>query len=486
MKKQLYTLIGLLLATGAITYGATILFPYQGGTGLGSATAGDVGKYLKVSDDSPFTYTFDTPTAGSGDPFPFTVTSYGVSTSTLVGFTAGIMATASSTIGNGTSAGGLTINGTATTTDLIITNITSALVLTNGSGVVAEYTGSTNPCTNQLPTTLTALGVLGGCTSVSNAMLSNSTISGVALGSNLFALTNDTTLSGSSFNGSSAISDWGIDLSNNNIWTSALTTFVNGVTIGNATTTNATTTNLSVSGTLDVDNLTSAITLTGAGGDFAEYTGASCTNQFVRSLSALGVATCATVGATDVSLANLTATDATLTFSGTYTGATARTIGLNLANPNTWTGLQQFSNATSTQFSAGTGNVFYVDSNGRIQGKDTTNAWSGVMSPTKLIPLQQGTSTAFTGTTTGAYMGQFHIPYSGTARSAICNTDGTYTTDWQISGAINAFIKTASSTNNKVVLNQSFSAGMVYYVAGNPSNSLATSTSCTLSITETY
>lgn len=36
-------------------------------------------------------------------------------------------------------------------------------------------------------------------------------------------------------------------------------------------------------------------------------------------------------------LANLTATDTTLTFSGTYNGGTARTIGLNLANPNTWT-----------------------------------------------------------------------------------------------------------------------------------------------------
>ncbi len=41
-------------------------------------------------------------------------------------------------------------------------------------------------------------------------------------------------------------------------------------------------------------------------------------------------------------LANLTATDSTLTFSGTYTGVTARTIGLNLGNANTWTGVQQF------------------------------------------------------------------------------------------------------------------------------------------------
>jgi len=50
-------------------------------------------------------------------------------------------------------------------------------------------------------------------------------------------------------------------------------------------------------------------------------------------------------------LADLTATNGTLTFSGTYNGGTARTIGLNLANANTWTALQQFSNATSTLFS---------------------------------------------------------------------------------------------------------------------------------------
>jgi len=36
-------------------------------------------------------------------------------------------------------------------------------------------------------------------------------------------------------------------------------------------------------------------------------------------------------------LANLTATDGTLTFSGTYNGSTARTIGLNLGNTNAWT-----------------------------------------------------------------------------------------------------------------------------------------------------
>lgn len=119
-------------------------------------------------------------------------------------------------------------------------------------------------------------------------------------------------------------------------------------TLARLTATNASTTNLTVGTNTWLSGITSAIALTGADGLVAEYAGTSCTNQFVRSLSALGAATCATVSAGDVSLANLTAGDTTLTFSGTYTGATARTIILNLANANTWTGGQIFGNATTT------------------------------------------------------------------------------------------------------------------------------------------
>lgn len=93
-------------------------------------------------------------------------------------------------------------------------------------------------------------------------------------------------------------------------------------------------------------------------------TGGTCTNQFVRSLSTAGLPTCATVANTDLAnstisgvslggtLANLTATDSTLTFSGTYTGATARTIGLNLGNANTWTARQTFNYSSSTIYSS--------------------------------------------------------------------------------------------------------------------------------------
>ena len=46
------------------TLGLAVLTAPQGGTGIGSAVAGDVGDCVTVADDSPFTYSFDT--CGSG------------------------------------------------------------------------------------------------------------------------------------------------------------------------------------------------------------------------------------------------------------------------------------------------------------------------------------------------------------------------------------------------------------------------------------
>src|SRR3989344_3875533 len=52
-------------------------------------------------------------------------------------------------------------------------------------------------------------------------------------------------------------------------------------------------------------------------------------------------------------LGALTATDASLTFSGSYTGATARTVGLAPGNTNIWTALQHQSNTGTTTYSGG-------------------------------------------------------------------------------------------------------------------------------------
>lgn len=51
-------------------------------------------------------------------------------------------------------------------------------------------------------------------------------------------------------------------------------------------------------------------------------------------------------------LNDLTATNASLTFSGAYNGSTARTVGLNLGNTNTWSVLQNFNYSSSTIYSS--------------------------------------------------------------------------------------------------------------------------------------
>lgn len=142
--------------------------------------------------------------------------------------------------------------------------------------------------------------------------------------------------------------------------TTTSNTWAGTQTFGNTSATNATTT-----GAVNLSSFTSALLQVDGDGDVAEYAGTSCTNQFVRSLSALGVATCATVANSDLAnstisgislgsnLADLTATNSTLTFSGTYNGGTARSIGLNLGNANTWTALQTFAGNGTTTFAGG-------------------------------------------------------------------------------------------------------------------------------------
>lgn len=94
--------------------------------------------------------------------------------------TVGISVAASSTIGGGTGATGLTVAGTATSTDLVVRNLTSALTLTGSTGLFSEYAGSS--CTNQFVRSLDAVGA-ATCATVANTDLANSTVSygGVSL-----------------------------------------------------------------------------------------------------------------------------------------------------------------------------------------------------------------------------------------------------------------------------------------------------------------
>lgn len=248
-------------------------------------------------------------------------------------------------------------------------NIFSSNASSTGISTGYLYVGALSTTSISNTGVLTLATTTAGCASISSAgvLYSNGSPCGSASGT-VTSVTASTPNSTLSLGGTNPVTTSGtisfdINLGHANTY-SALQQFANAsssresanyVQFGaTATTTIDTAGNvtLPVAGTLTVPALTSALTLTDSGGVFAEYAGATCTNQFIRSLSALGAATCATVSSGDVSLANLTATDSTLTFSGTYTGATARTIGLNLGNANTWTALQIFnSNASTTAIS---------------------------------------------------------------------------------------------------------------------------------------
>jgi hypothetical protein len=85
------------------------VFPYASTTAISAGTICLTGDVCRTT----------WPTGG-GAAFPFTASTFGAinanSTSTLIGFTAGIYSLASSTIGDGSQTGGLTISGGATTT----------------------------------------------------------------------------------------------------------------------------------------------------------------------------------------------------------------------------------------------------------------------------------------------------------------------------------------------------------------------------------
>lgn len=434
--------IGFVIAAPSVTYQRTLLPESDNAFDLGTTTARWRNVYISGSI-----------TGGGVTPFAWTPTSWGNSTSTTLGFP-GFISTASSTLSSlGT--GGLAVNN-----GLIYNAATSTLstitgTLTIGKGGTGQtsfnqgwlhsdgtiFTSSSSPTFNYLTATSTT---------------ATSTISGhLHVGGNL-------QVDGSFF--------------------APVTLVASGDTTING--------KLTVTGALDFDTFTSAILLTGAGGDVAEYAGATCTNQFVRSLSAIGAATCATVGAADVSLANLTATNSSLTFSGTYDGSTARTIGLNVGNANAWTALQTFTNASSTQFSAAT-ETFYIDSTGKVQAKDTTNNWSGRVSPTHSFVLGSGTTTTWTSSTTNsAYSPFIQMPFTGTLRQVRCGTDASFVgVNIQVNGS-NAtpsyFI--ASTTVGTVA----FTAGNTFSVGqkilanfGTTTTSSSKSINCTFDVTET-
>ncbi|MFN3658164.1 MAG: beta strand repeat-containing protein [Pseudolabrys sp.] len=262
--------------------------------------------------------------------FPFTpTTNYGAlanSTTTPIWFqgsprslfasSTAIFSAFNSTYGTTTYASSTALTATA----LYATNATigsaSGLVITT-SGLVSTIAGTS--CTNQFLRAFTSSG--GTCATVANTDLANSSVTinttGGLTGGGALSLGGSLTLNTPSW-------PWAT-LTTYATTTRATTTpewfqtalfasstigvpsVIDNLVTTNSTSTNATTTTLYVSGQLK-NGASSGLSLQ-TSGVFGLYAGTSCTNQFVRSINASGVATCSSINNGDWSGTDLAVTN---------------------------------------------------------------------------------------------------------------------------------------------------------------------------------
>ena len=296
MKKLLFGLLAVIMFLATTVYAATVLTVPQGGTGASSFPAGEC---LKGN--------------GTG----------AITTGTCA-----------------TGGGGSELNWSFFNNSGVRLGTTSNQVLISGTGSGVSTTTSSKLEVGYESTAKGSILALGS-TTLQNFTFLNATGSKATTTSIFSTLGNFNTLC--------------IALDCKTAWptsgTGASTTLLadNNTFTGNNTFGKATTTSFAIS------SVPSALLKTDANGSVTGYTGTSCTNQFPRSLSALGVATCASVANTDLTNSSIsfTSTDSSLSVPASIALGSSGAFTLNLANPNTWTGLQQFSRASSTQFSTG-------------------------------------------------------------------------------------------------------------------------------------
>lgn len=177
-------------------------------------------------------------------------------------------------------------------------------------------------------------------------------------------------------------------------------------------------------------------------------------------------------------------------FLGGASGAFSLAFGTTTSN--TWAGLQTFNLASSTQFSAAS-ELFYIDSTGKVAARDTTNSWSGRLSPTRSFTLATATTTTWTGTTSAAYVPSLTMPFAGTLRQVRCTATSTQAF-LGIAPRINTTATTpdylvASTTVGvtKFTANNTFSAGdrINMYVGTSTASSNNIGVDCTFDVTET-
>lgn len=147
-------------------------------------------------------------------------------------------------------------------------------------------------------------------------------------------------------------------------------------------------------------------------------------------------------------LANLTATNGTLTLSGNYNGSVARTVGLNLGNANTWIVNQTFNYSSSTAYSsfqtASTTNLIVNGDNFNDLTGTGLSISGGALTNTGIVTANCSGGTTCSGTNPLS-ISSFVFPFTSSATgnfNQIANATGT-----QIHLSGNPIALSASSTS---------------------------------------
>lgn len=283
-KRILYILAAFILAMAPLMTYAAPFSTFVGGTGV----AGTLSGLIKGNGTSPMTagvngtdFTLITAISCAGGNHVSAVTAAGVFTCSADTGSGGSAAWPFTT---GTFNFGVLVQSTTTPESFV-----NGVFASSTSQFVNASTTNLTVFSNEWHPGLTASkllaldnnGLVIASSTIGNGQLQFSTISGVALGGTLSSLSNDAaTLSGTSYNGSAAVSNWAINLNNANTWTglqkfsgAGTTTIANGVYASavaapyiNATSTTATSTFLGFISTQNINLTGTNATSTAANG----------------------------------------------------------------------------------------------------------------------------------------------------------------------------------------------------------------------------
>ena len=446
-------ILGIIIGATALTVSAQVrvFTTSQGGTG--TSTAPTYGQMLVGNAGG--TYTLTATSSLGISAFPFTPTSYGNATSTTLGFLNGFISTASTTfssLGSGSLGinNGLVYNAATST----LSTITGTLSIAKGGTGVTSITGDrlwySNADGSALLEIATSSLSIGGNAGTATALFAN----GANCSAGNYPL---------GVNASGAVED--CTAASTGTVTSIATTYP--ITGGTITTTGT----LGIAfGTTTVNTWAETQTFTKA---IVINEGTTATSTFAGNVKVTG----------NLQVDGQFFAPVTLVTSG----------NVNIAGNLGVTGTVDFALASSTQFSAAT-ETFYINSVGRVQAKDTTNAWSGVVSPTRSFVLFTATTTSWQGTTTGAYVSSLSMPFAGTLRQTRCNatTTGAFLNIAPYIGVTrptpNSFVASATPGIISFTAGNTFNAGdaISMYVGTSTVSTANKSVSCTFDVTETY